>query len=91
MEHQMYDIKITCVGGKGPCDIGIKPGREWLMDDRTPGGMCSLVYNANFPVIWGMMNGASFPWQDDPEVTWVSCTNPKVNNVYEIRRMPKKK
>ena len=90
MESKMYDVKVKCLGGKKACDIGIQPGQEWICNERTPEGMCPLVYNANFPVIWAMMTGATFPWQQDPDVTYVSCTNPEVGNTYELRRIPKK-
>ncbi|MFH0727670.1 MAG: TIGR04076 family protein [Pseudomonadota bacterium] len=85
-----YEVVIKLLGGDGPCDIGLLPGTEWVFGERTPEGMCTLAFNAMYPLIVGLQNGATFPWQEDPDVTLASCPNPKVNNVYEIRRITKK-
>jgi uncharacterized repeat protein (TIGR04076 family) len=55
----------------------------------TPGGICSLAYNAIYPIALALQFGATFPWQDDPDVIQASCPDVEVNNVFELRRVPK--
>ena len=91
MENKMFDVvSIKLVGGDGPCDIGLIPGTEWVVSEGCPEGLCTLAYNAMFPMIFALQSGGTFPWQEDPDISFASCPNPNVNNVYEIRRLPKK-
>ena len=51
--------------------------------------MCSLAFNAMYPVLMGFRYGATFPWQDEPDVVTMACPDAGVNNVFELRRRPK--
>lgn len=85
-----YDVVIKVIGGKRPCKRGHKPGDEWLMTDHTPGGLCTLAFNAMYPLASALQFGATFPWQkDNPDVTPVSCPDPEVNTIFELKRIPR--
>jgi uncharacterized repeat protein (TIGR04076 family) len=48
--------------------------------------MCGLAYNAIYPVTLALQFGATFPWQEDPDVITLSCPDAEVNNVFKLRR-----
>ena len=90
MEMKEYDVVIKLVGNQNPCHIGHKVGDEWVFNYKTPPDMCSLAYNAIYPWVLALKYGATFPWQDDPDVVMASCPDPLVNNTFELRRVPRK-
>jgi len=90
METKDYEVVIRLVGNLSPCHSGHKIGDEWVFNYMTPPGMCSLAFNAIYPVALALQFGATFPWQEDPDVIQVSCPDAGVNNVFELRRRPRK-
>ena len=86
METKQYDVRIKLIGNQSPCHSGHKVGDEWVFDYMTPGGMCSLAYNAIYPVALTLQFGGTFPWQDDPDMIEVACPDGQVNNIFELRR-----
>jgi uncharacterized repeat protein (TIGR04076 family) len=90
MERKQYEVVIKLVGNQSPCHSGHKIGDEWVFNYFTPPGMCGLAYNALYPVALALQFGATFPWQEDPDVITVSCPDAEVNNVFELRRRPVK-
>ena len=90
METKEYDISIKIVTeGKEPCHAGHNVGEEWILKGKTPEGLCSTAYNALYPMAWALQYGATFPWQEDPDVMRISCPDPSVNLVFELRRIPR--
>jgi uncharacterized repeat protein (TIGR04076 family) len=87
-----YDISIKLVGKDkdNPCDNGHKVGDEWLWQYAVPENMCHSAYEAIFIPALVMKYGGQFPWQEDPDVTTVTCPDPNVGNKFEIRRIPVK-
>jgi uncharacterized repeat protein (TIGR04076 family) len=91
MEVEMadqYKIRIKLLKNDRPCNQGLKPGTEWLYDNKTPQGLCSFAFNSLRPFIEVLKNGGSFPWEGDPNVVTQCCPDHLVNNVFEIRREP---
>jgi len=86
MERKVYEVVIKLIGNQNPCHSGHQIGDEWVFNYMTPPGMCSLAYNALYPVALTLLFGGTFPWQDDPDVITVSCPDHEVNNVFELRR-----
>ena len=89
MERKDYRVVIKLIGNQNPCHSGHQIGDEWVFDYMTPPGMCSLAFNAIYPVALALQFGATFPWQDDPDVITLSCPDHEVNNVFELKRIPK--
>lgn len=90
MERKQYDVSIKLISNRKPCNIGHKVGEEWLLQYKTPDGLCWAAYNAIFPFAIVLKYGGSFPWQKDPDVITASCPDQEVVNVFEIRRIPRK-
>jgi uncharacterized repeat protein (TIGR04076 family) len=90
METKQYNVVIKLISNQKPCHIGHQVGDEWLFQYKTPGGMCSLAYNAIFPFALVLKYGGTFPWQSNPDVVMASCPDPEVFNVFELRRVPAK-
>lgn len=86
METKQYEVRIKLIGNQSPCHIGHKIGDEWVFDYMTPGGMCSLAYNAIYPFALTLQFGGTFPWQDDPDVYEAACPDGQVNNIFQLRR-----
>ena len=89
MAQQAYKVIIKLVRNQSPCHIGHQIGDEWEFDYMTPGGMCGLAYNALYPTALALQYGATFPWQTGPDTIEQSCPDAGVNNVFELRRVPK--
>ena len=90
MGSKEYEVVIRLIGNKSPCHSGHKIGDEWVFNYMTPPGMCSLAYNSLYPVALALRFGATFPWQEDPDVITMSCPDAEVNNIFELRRREKK-
>ncbi|MGD1120123.1 MAG: TIGR04076 family protein [Dehalococcoidales bacterium] len=90
MAAKQYEVVIRLVANKSPCHNGHKIGDEWVFDYVTPPGLCSLAYNALYPIALGLQFGATFPWSADPDVVTICCPDGEVNNHFELRRRVKK-
>ncbi len=86
METKEYTVNIKLVSNQNPCHLGHKIGDEWTFDYLTPPGMCSMAFNALYPVAQALQVGGTFPWQDDPDVITIACPDGDVNNIFELRR-----
>lgn len=89
---ESYDIAIKVISQKGTCDAGHKVGDEQVIkgeEYKTPQGICLFALSSLDALAKGLMFGASFPWETDPDVSTVAC--PDANNpvVFELRRLRK--
>jgi len=84
-----YNVKVTVQSiTKSECPMGHKVGDSWLFEPgKTPGGMCPSAYNAVAFVARVLRFGGEHPWDEDKDVTYVSCPDPKRWVVYEVRRL----
>ncbi len=87
---KQYEVVIKLLGNRNPCHVGHKIGDEWVFNYFTPPRLCGLAYNALYPSALALQFGATFPWQEDPDVVIISCPDAGVNNVFELRRRPVK-
>ena len=55
-------------------DTGIDA--EFLIEDKTPLGMCSWAFYTIFPSVSTLQVNGSFPWEKDPEKAIVVCPDP---------------
>jgi len=86
METKQYEVLIKLIGNKSPCHSGHKIGDEWVLDYMTPSGICSLAYNALYPIALALRFGATFPWSENPDMFTISCPDADVCNRFELRR-----
>ncbi len=90
MPRKQYEVVIKLISNKSPCHSGHKIGDEWVFNYMTPANMCSLAYNALYPIAFALQFGARFPWSKDPDVVSICCPDAEVNNLFELRRRVKK-
>jgi uncharacterized repeat protein (TIGR04076 family) len=90
MAQKEYEVVIRLVGNRSPCHVGHQIGEEWVFDYFTPPRMCGLAYNAIYPFALALQYGATFPWQEEPDVITVSCPDTEVGNMFELRRRVKR-
>lgn len=81
-----HDVRITLVSQLARCPNGHRPGDAWLVERKTPGGMCLSAFHSLSPFLMALRFGADFPWADRGEVT-VSCPDPEVVNVFRLERL----
>ncbi len=81
------DVRITLVSQLGRCPNGHRVGDQWLVERKTPGGMCLSAFQSLAPFLMALRFGGDFPWEQDGEVT-VCCPDPKIVNVFRLERVP---
>ena len=86
METKQYEVHIKLIDNQSFCHSGHKIGDEWVFDHMTPGGICSLAYNAVYPIALTLQFGGTFPRQEDPDIIEVAGPDGRVNNIFELRR-----
>jgi uncharacterized repeat protein (TIGR04076 family) len=84
---ESYKVSIKVISQKGSCEAGHKVGDQWLVGEKTPGGICLFAFSSLFPFITPLMYGGAFPWEKDPDKTTVACPDPDNPVVFEIRRV----
>ena len=86
---ERYDVAVRVVSQKGTCNAKHKVGDEWVIERRTPGGMCLSALNALYPHLRVLMFGGVFPWAADPDATRVICPDIENPVIFELRRIRK--
>ena len=84
-----YNVSVTVHSvTKGQCPQGIKTGDSWLIENgKTPANMCAGAYNSVAPAIRTFRLGGEHPWDEDKDVTYVSCPDPEHWLIYEVKRL----
>lgn len=84
-----YKVKVTVQSViKGECPQGFKAGDSWLIEDgKTPGGMCASAYNAVAPAIRVLRLGGEHPWDENKDVTYISCPDSEHGVIHEVTRL----
>jgi uncharacterized repeat protein (TIGR04076 family) len=84
---ESYKVRVKVISQKGSCEAGHKVGDEWLVDEKTPGGLCLFAFSSLLPSLTPLIFGGSFPWESDPDVTTVACPDADNPVVFELRRL----
>ncbi len=79
-------VRITLLSQLKQCPNGHAVGDSWVVEGKTPGGMCMSAFQSLAPFLMALRYGASFPWTSDGEVT-VCCPDPEVVNVFRLERL----
>ena len=80
-------ISVRVISQKGTCDAGHRVGDEWVIEDKTPEGICAFAFTSLFHLLTPLMFGGAFPWEDDSDVTTVAYPDPANPVVFELRRL----
>jgi len=73
---------------KDKCPQGFEVGDSWLSEGgKTPGGMCINAFYACYLAMHVFRNGGEHRWDEDKDVTYVSCPDRNRQLIYEVRRL----
>lgn len=86
---ERHKVSIRVVSQKGTCAQEHKVGDQWVVNEKTPPGICLSAFGALFPSLRVLMFGGAFPWEDDPDMTTVACPDAANPVVFELRRLRK--
>ncbi len=86
---ETYDVVVKIISQKGHCGAGHSVGNEWVIGTKTPEGICLSAFNTLFPSLRVMRFGGSFPWETNPDVTTVACSDAQNPVVFELTRLQK--
>ena len=84
-----YKVSVRVASQKGTCEAGHKVNDQWVIDTKTPEGICLQAFNAMYPIARVLMFGGTFPWQTDPDTVKSACPDPDNPVVFELRRLRK--
>lgn len=84
---KVYKVQVTIKSIEGECPQGLQVGQSWLIDGKTPAGMCMAAYNSISPTLRLFRFGGEYPWDKDKDITYLSCPDPDNKIIYEIRRL----
>lgn len=82
-----HKVAVKVTSQKGSCAAQHKVGDEWVIQDRTPPGMCLAAFYALYPDARVLAFGGQFPWQTDPDITMAACPDAANPVVFELRRL----
>jgi len=82
-----YKVSVKVVSQKGTCAEGHKVGDQWVVDYKTPEGLCIFAFSSLLTSLMPLMFGGSFPWEKDPDMTTAVCPDPDNPVVFELRRL----
>ena len=85
---ESYKVVVKVISQKGTCALEHKVGQEWVVEEKTPAGICLSAFNAVLPNIQVLMYGGAFPWEDDPDFAICVCPDAENPVVFELRRLP---
>lgn len=85
-----YDVRITLVSQLKNCPAGHKVGDEFMVGQKTPGGICMGAFNTLLPYIITLRFGGSFPWVKKKGEGTFCCPDGEVMNVFRLARLEPK-
>ena len=80
-------VKVSVVSQKGTCAAEHKVGDQWVINGKTPEGICLSAFYALLPNLRVLRYGGSFPWATALDVTTVACPDAANPVVFELRRL----
>ena len=84
---EMYDVVATVISQKGSCGAGHSVGQEFVINGKTPEGICLSAFDSMSPALRVLMFGGAFPWSEDPDATTVACPDGANPVIFELKRI----
>ena len=81
-----YNVRITLTSQLQKCPNGHRIGDQWLIERKTPSGLCLGAFGSLLPLVTALRFGGNFPWEKEGEAT-ICCPDPKVANTFHIERV----
>ncbi|MEO0226123.1 MAG: TIGR04076 family protein [candidate division WOR-3 bacterium] len=85
-----YKVRVRIKSIEGKCPMKFKVGQTWLIDKKTPGGMCQAAFHSIYSALRVFRFGGSHPWDKRRDITYVCCPDPENHVLYELRRIRSK-
>ena len=95
---ERYEVAVKVASQKGTCVAHHKVGDKWVIRseqtpsgiaEKTPEGICIYAFDAMYPFTQVLMFGGAFPWESNPDVTRVACSDGDNPVIFELRRLKK--
>ncbi len=84
---ERYKVRIEVISQEGRCAQEHKVGDSWVVEGKTPEGICLSAYDALSSRLQVLMFSGALPWSADPDVARVACPDAKNPVVFELRRL----
>jgi uncharacterized repeat protein (TIGR04076 family) len=82
------EISVKSITQNKGCSVGHKIGDTWLVNkSKTPEGICLGSFNAFLPALRVLRAGGGFSFDKDKDITYVSCPDPHVQVVWQLKRL----
>lgn len=82
-----YPVRMRIVSISGRCPNGHEVGEEYVVDGRSPGGICMGSFSACVPYVTALRFGASFPWEEKRGTITVGCPDHINQVVWYLERL----
>ena len=79
-------VRMTIESIAGGCPKGHQVGEEYLVEGKTPEGICLGSFSSCLPYLTALRFGASFPWEEEGTVT-IGCPDHVNQVVWRLRRI----
>lgn len=84
---QEFSVRMTVESIAGGCPKGHQVGEEYLVEGKTPEGICLGSFNSCFPYLTGLRFGASFPWEQQAGTVTIGCPDHINQVVWRLDRI----
>ncbi|MBN1478069.1 TIGR04076 family protein [Candidatus Sumerlaeota bacterium] len=83
---QASPVRMRIISIAGKCPNGHQVGEEYLVQSKTPAGICLGSFSACIPYLTALRFGASFPWEDEEGVITLGCPDHINQVVWRLER-----
>ncbi|HSN54390.1 MAG TPA: TIGR04076 family protein [Candidatus Sulfomarinibacteraceae bacterium] len=85
-----HPVRMRVLEVKGLCPNGHKVGDEWLVRNKTPGGICMGGFSSCLPYLTALRFGGSFPWEAAEGTATIGCPDHVNQVVWKLDRLEAK-
>ena len=86
-----FRVEIKKILERGICNFGFKVGDVFEYEDdgvpETFPNFCAWAFREIFPALLVLKYGGSFPWESEPNVVRMCCSDAKNPVVFKITRI----
>ena len=80
-------IRMRIIEIDGGCPDGHQVGEEYVVDGKTPAGICLGSFSSCLPYLVALRYGASFPWEEERGTITVGCPDHVNQVVWRLERV----
>jgi uncharacterized repeat protein (TIGR04076 family) len=82
-----HAVRMRIVDVRKRCPQGHRVGQEWIVDGRTPEGICLGSFGACLPYLTALRFGASFPWETEAGAITIGCPDCENEVIWRLERV----